>query len=466
MTRAFLVAPLSLLAVACAASESAPSPAWDAEVALPSAKNVSREPGVVEVELEARVALREVVPGKPTPLWTYDGGLPGPLIRARAGDRVIVHVRNSLPAPTTVHWHGVRLSAAMDGTPGHSQPEMQPGDTFTYDFVVPDAGLFWYHPHVDSAAQVGFGLYGPLLVDDPAEPPGLGDELVLVLSDLSVREDGSLTPPQSGGNLGTLFGREGDTLFVNGRTLPTVRVRAGTRLRLRLVNAAKARYFQLALSGHAFTRIGGDGGRLPAPIDSETLVLAPGERADAALVPTGAPGQVLTVRWVPFDRGYGTTFNRPDAPLFRIALTDAAPLATPPLPALGRAIEPLDTTNAIAVPLALTQTEVDGVVQMGINGVPSWKAAPVAAHVGDTQLLTIENTTDFAHPFHLHGFFFQQVDPPPAVIEWKDTISVPVHATTRVAVRYDDRPGNWMFHCHILDHADAGMMGVLSLSKP
>ena len=456
--------------LACSSGDSPPpAPPWDAELRLPEARNLSAEAGVVEVSLEATVALREVVAGALTPLWTYDGGLPGPLVRAKVGDRLVVHFRNSLPEPTTVHWHGVRLPAAMDGAPGHSQPPVEPGGQFTYEFVVPDAGLFWYHPHVDSAAQVGFGLYGPLLVEAPDEPPGLGEEVVLVLSDLSVRADGSIVPPTAGGNLGTIFGREGDTLLVNGRRVPTLRARAGQRLRLRLVNAAKARYFQLALAGHAFVRIGGDGGLASAPVELDTLVLAPGERADALLVPRGAPGETLTVRWTPYDRGYGTTFNRPDEPLFRVALEDAPAVTPPPLPLLGRSIEALDASAATPRSLSLTQAEVDGVVQMGIDGVPSWLAPPLAARVGDVEVVTVTNTTDFAHPFHLHGFFFQVLDDagsPRAPLEWKDTVSVPVRGAARLVVRYDDRPGDWMFHCHILDHADAGMMGVLALSRP
>src|SRR5204862_6010587 len=141
------------------------------------------DPRIVEVNLDARVADVEVG-GKHVEAWTYDGGVPGPLIRANVGDRMIVHFTNHLPTPTTVHWHGVRVPIEMDGVPGISQPEMKPGSTFTYDFMVRDAGLYWYHPHVMSAAQVGFGLYGALLVEDPADAIGVADELTLVLSDI------------------------------------------------------------------------------------------------------------------------------------------------------------------------------------------------------------------------------------------------------------------------------------------
>ena len=114
----------------------------------------------------------EVAPGTKVNAWTYDGHLPGPLIRAHVGDRIIVHFTNDLPQPTTIHWHGVRVPIEMDGVPDVSQPEVKHGESFTYDFVARDAGLFWYHPHVMSAAQVGFGLYGALLVEDPADGVG------------------------------------------------------------------------------------------------------------------------------------------------------------------------------------------------------------------------------------------------------------------------------------------------------
>jgi FtsP/CotA-like multicopper oxidase with cupredoxin domain len=159
---------------------------WDANLRLAEARDKNPDPRIVEIDLDARVAELEMVPGTRTPVWTYNGGLPGPLIRVRRGDRLIVHFSNKLPQPTTVHWHGVQVPIEMDGVPDVSQPPVEPGGTFTYDFIVPDAGLFWYHPHVMSAAQVGFGLYGALLVEDPNDAVGIEDELVLVLSDMAV----------------------------------------------------------------------------------------------------------------------------------------------------------------------------------------------------------------------------------------------------------------------------------------
>src|SRR5205085_10354151 len=141
------------------------------------------------------------------------GDFPGPMSRTRKGDRLIAHFTTHLPKPSTLHWHGLPIPIQMDGTPGPSQPEVLPGGTFTYDFVVPDAGLFWYHPHVMSSMQVGFGLYGALLVEEREDTVHVPDQLVMVLSDIAI-DDGKLEPADSGGVLGDLLGREGNHVLV------------------------------------------------------------------------------------------------------------------------------------------------------------------------------------------------------------------------------------------------------------
>src|SRR3954464_7545846 len=192
------------------AAPSLAPPGWDADIKLAEAPDTNPDPKIVEVNLTARVADVEVEPGKKVQAWTYNGSIPGPLIRAHVGDRVIVHFTNELPQPTTIHWHGVRVPIEMDGVPEVSQPEVPQGGSFTYDFVVRDAALYWYHPHVMSAAQVGFGLYGALLVEDPDEHVGVRDELVIVLSDIATDGHGHFEPPDSGGPAGMVFGREGN----------------------------------------------------------------------------------------------------------------------------------------------------------------------------------------------------------------------------------------------------------------
>jgi FtsP/CotA-like multicopper oxidase with cupredoxin domain len=450
---------------------------WDDGVRLPEARDRNPAAGVVEIDLQARVAALEVVPGRSSPAWTYDGGVPGPLIRARAGDRLLVHFTNLLPEETTIHWHGVRLPAEMDGVPDQPHPAVPQGGTFDYTFTVPDAGLFWYHPHVRAAAQVGDGLYGALLVEPSAaaaDRPGagagvdMGDDLVLVLSDMQVNDDGTLGDPEAGGDIGALFGREGNTVLVNGRVAPTVRARPGLRQRWRIVNAAKSRYFQLAVADHRFTRIGGDGGLIAAPLETDRLLVIPGERADVVVTFHGSPGTRLPVRWIAYDRGFGSTEFRPEENILYVELSPDEPVDEVPLPATLREVAPLDVAAVTTVrSIALTQATVDGRLVLGIDGVPSWEADPLHAHAGDTELWTVTNAMDWDHPFHFHGFFFQPLDPtslaPAGAPEWKDTLNVPRRQQIVFAIRYDDRPGMWMFHCHILDHADAGMMGMLHL---
>lgn len=463
--------PLLLLLVlfGCGGEPSAAShgqpDGWDDELAMAEAEDTNPDPRVVEVNLTAREAALEILPGTTTPMWTYDGKLPGPLIRAKVGDTLVVHFKNELPEPTTIHWHGLRIPVAMDGVPEHSQNVVPPGGSFDYSFTLPDAGLYWYHPHYDSAVQVGRGLYGAIVVEEPEEAE-LGDELVLVLSDLALNADGSLQDSSLSGDIGTLFGREGNVLLVNGRVAPTVRARSGKRQRWRIVNSAKSRYFQLGLEGHEFLRIGADGGLSEYPTWSSTAVLTPGERLDLLVVPHGKGGSTVPVRWVPYDRGYGSTEFRPEETIFSLTFADEpAPLEA--FPETARAMAPLDLSTATPVDIALTQdTAVDGKLVLGINHVPMERSEPLHGALGETQIWTVSTDMQWSHPFHLHGFFFQVLDEngqPRRPLEWKDTVDVPHHSSVKLAVRYDERPGMWMFHCHILDHADAGMMGMLHL---
>jgi len=456
----------------CGSETAAPEPGqpddWDADVRLPEAKDTNEDPAIVEIDLTAKVASIEIVPGKMTQVWTYDGGLPGPLIHAKRGDRLIVHFTNELPEATTIHWHGVRVPNEMDGVPDEPTPPVEPGASFDYDFTLPDAGLFWYHPHVDSAAQVGFGLYGALLVDDPEEPADLGDPLVLVLSDLSLDEEGKVTAPDTSGDLGSVFGREGNVILVNGKPKPELRPRAGRRERWRLVDAAKSRYFWLDLDGAAGLRIGGDGGLSSKPSPIDRILLGPGQRADVLVTPVASPNERRTIRWIPFDRGYGSADLRSPEDVISIRAPDLPAETSPAIPDTSRAIEAIDTSKAAPISLDLTMDQQGDAITLGINGVPYDESEPIMAMIGDTQVWTVTNKMPWAHPFHLHGFFFQVLEANGSKVddlEWTDTVHVGLDASVRFAVRFDERPGMWMFHCHILDHAELGMMGMVHLQE-
>ncbi len=468
--RAAACVALLLAARPGAAAESASlAPAnWDQGLRLAEAHDRNPDPKIVEIDLTARIADVEVGNNHSVRAWTYDGSLPGPLIRAHVGDRVIVHFTNDLPQPTTVHWHGVRVPIEMDGVPDVSQPEVKTGETFTYDFTVRDAGLYWYHPHVMSAAQVGFGLYGALLVEDPDDGVGIADQLTLVLSDIGFDSHGVLDSPDTGGSAGTVFGREGLYVLANGKILPTIRARSGAPQRWRIVNAARSRFFYLDLDGQTFTVIGSDGGLQERAETKDTLLVTPGERMDVIVSPTGPAGGTLTLQAALYNRGYGSVENRVPENVLTIAFSDDPPLPKQPLPDVHREIVPPSLAGATHVDMVLTLPPLaaTGKSEFQVNGAPFWKARPFLAKVGETQIWTVKNDTKWAHPIHLHGFFFLPLDEhlqPIRPMAWKDTLDVPMEGTIRFVVVFDERPGMWMFHCHILDHADGGLMGHVHL---
>ncbi len=457
-----------------AAQDSLQADGWDDGIRMPEAPDLNPDPRIVEVELEARVEPFEVEPGLVVEAWTYNGMIPGPLIRVNVGDRLIIHFTNSLPDPSTIHYHGLRIPIFMDGVPGYSQDPVLPGESFTYDFIVPDAGTFWYHPHVMSAMQVGYGLYGAFLSEAPAEQQTVGvvDELVILLSDIAVTEQGELEDPNSGGSAGMAFGREGNHVLVNGRKTPLLMARSGAPQRWRIINAAKSRYYKLDLGEeYTFTRIGSDGGLLEYPVEEDFLVLGVGERADVIITPRGEPGDELMLRSQLHDRGYGSTELRTVQDLIGMTISDQPEYVGAPLPEVSREIVPFSTEGAImrGMQLTLEQDMVTKRFEYGFDGVPYWETRPILASLGDTQIWTIENTTPWSHPLHLHGFFFMVLDEnyePLRPYEWKDTVDIPFEETRRLLVRFDERPGTWLFHCHILDHAAGGLLTAVHLELP
>jgi FtsP/CotA-like multicopper oxidase with cupredoxin domain len=431
---------------------------------LPEAPDRDPSPNVVAVELTAAAEDVEILPRQASRLAAYSSRLPGPLIRAKRGDRLKIHFENRLTAETTVHFHGIRVPNAMDGVPDMTQPPVRSGGTFDYEFDLEDAGLYWYHPHCDTVLQMGSGLYGAILVDEPNEPAELGDETVLVLSDVSLDAVGNPLPVSSGAAVVT--GSEGNVVLVNGRVYPTLDVGYGRRQRFRILNAARARYFRLGIAGHRFLKIGADGGMIEAPVSVDHPVLAPGERMDLVLEPLGDEASSVDLVALPISRGLPLPESAEVSLMkLRVVASELPPSA--PLPTISRAIAAFDTTAAEEVPLALTMNETgDGSWTMGIQDATGSEAM-VHARVGSTQVLSVENVSPYAHPFHLHGFFFQPLDEAGNAIhpiELRDTIDVPPVGRVKFAVSYDDRPGMWMFHCHILDHAETGMMGMLHLA--
>jgi FtsP/CotA-like multicopper oxidase with cupredoxin domain len=462
LQRVTLVVCLFLAAPAFAQSF-APT-GWADGLKLGEVADRNPDPTIVEIDLVAKLADVEVAPGKVVHAWTYNGGIPGPLVKTRVGDRLIVHFKNELAQPTTVHWHGVRVPIEMDGVPGISQPEVKTGESFTYDFVVRDAGLYWYHPHVMSAAQVGFGLYGALLVEDPDDGVGVEDQLTLVLSDIGFDAKGKLEPADSGGSAGMVFGREGDYVLVNGRHRPVLKARSGAPQRWRIVNAAKSRFFYLDLDGQEFTVIGSDGGMQERPVKTDILLVTAGERVDVIVTPKGKAGTPVPLRAMLYNRGYGSVEYRSVEEVLTIEFARDAPIAAKPV-TTARALAAPSTEGATPVDVVLTLPPMqNNKSEFRVNGAPFWKAKPLAAKLGEKQIWIVKNDSDWDHPFHLHGFFFHVLDEKGEAVRplaLKDTVNVPMKSTVRILIDFNERPGEWMFHCHILDHAEGGLMGTV-----
>ncbi|GLC25174.1 multicopper oxidase family protein [Roseisolibacter agri] len=426
---------------------------------------------VVELTLTAAPARLELRAGTPSDVFAYNGQVPGPTLELREGDSVVVHFRNQLPEPSTIHWHGLHLPFAHDGSPFHPVP---PGGRHDYVFTIKPgaAGTYWYHPHPHhrTGHQVAKGLYGAIVVRAPDDPlPASLRERVLLLSDNRFTADGEIDFPAKGtpaARVDAENGREGDVLFVSGAVLPTFAIRSGEVQRWRVINASAARVYRLELEGHTLLRIGTDGGLFERPVEAREVLLGVGERAELLVRATGEPGTRALLRALPYDRYIPQT--RPvdwNVPRTLAALqygpeppvTLASSVA---LPTVLRRVPALDTTRVTARrTMVLTQHLINGRSM-------DPRRVDVSARRGATEIWEVENLVGMDHPFHLHGFQFQVLsrngvpEPFPA---WKDVVNVPRHESVRFVVRYDDYAGKWMFHCHILDHEDHGMMGVLEV---
>jgi len=448
-------------------------PAWRTAAELkhpPLLKNASTLPGTVEVTITAAATRLTLKPGVTTEVLAYNGTSPGPTLELTEGDRVIVHFRNDLPEPTTVHWHGIHLPASQDGSPFDPVPA---GGRRDYVFTIQrgTAGTYWYHPHLHhrTGYQIAKGLFGAIVVRAPDDPlPKSITERLLILADNRFQPDGSIDLPDPSsmpGRIDEENGREGDVLFVNGQLKPTLTIRAGEVQRWRIINASAARVYRLAIPGQTFLHVGSDGGLFEKPIEVSELTLANSERVEILVRGTGAPGSRKTLQTLAYDRYIPQT--RPKdwnqaRDLLTLQVSSEAPLAAVTIPTTLRPIPPLDTSRA-------TARRVVSFSQGMINNQHfDFKRVDITTKLGATEIWKVENLVGMDHPFHLHGFQFQVIErngQPEPYRSWKDAVNVRRQETVRLVVRFDDFPGKWMFHCHILNHEDQGMMGILEVKR-
>ena len=452
------------------------SPADGASAAIPSSA------GGAMTELRAAPGTAQLLapPAGSTDVWGYDGSVPGPTIRVKAGERVQRRLVNDLPQPTAVHWHGIRIDNAMDGAAGMTQNPVAPGGTFDYDFVAPDAGTYWYHSHDRSWEQAARGLHGPLIIEEPEPWKGADREIVLHLDDWRLEPNGAFDEA----SLGQLMdwshgGRIGNALTVNGSTTPDLPVRAGERIRLRLINAANARVMALNFAGMRPRVVALDGHPVvPRPAqDGAYVLLAPAQRADVVVDMTAEPGdRVPLLSWVDDgERDWAEVAAFAYGP--EAALT-ARPSEVAALPDTMR--HDLDLEGAQRVRLDMSggamgsmtklvvagkEREFEELVGLkkvwGFNGVGGDMDEPLfRVERGRTVRLQIRNGTRWAHAMHVHGHHFQVLarngerDPN---ADWRDTVLNDPMETLDLAFDATN-PGRWLMHCHMLEHQAGGMI--------
>jgi len=422
--------------------------------------------------------------GPKTDVWAYGSKVPGPEIRARQGDFLRVKFENGLPQDSTVHWHGIRLPNAMDGVPNLTQKPVKPGESFLYEFRLPDAGTYWYHPHVKSSEQVGRGLYGPLIIEEPA-PPQVDRDVTWVLDDWRLDELGAIHDSFSSMGDMSHGGRLGNVATLNGVNSDKFSVRAGERLRLRLINSANARGFALNFTGHNPTVIALDGHPVVpySPVNGR-VELGAGQRADLIIDMAGKPGEVFAVDDDYFSRQpyrfldivYDATAPLRDSPLNAPVDLPANPL--PKLMADQAKIMDLRISGGAMGQMRSARfrgevMDIRDLVDQGkvwsINGEvfdPNGTSPMFTLRKGTTQRLRFSNDTSWSHPMHLHGHAFKIVARDGIKAEreiWTDTILLaPDEQVETLFVA--DNPGDWLLHCHILEHHEAGMASVVRIT--
>lgn len=417
------------------------------------------DPLIFEANLVAAPHRKTLDDGTNLEMWLYNGQFPGPLVDVRVGQRVIIHFRNELELPTTIHWHGLRISSEMDGNPRIQDP-VEPGGTFTYDFVVPEAGTFWYHPHIKANEQVERGLYAPFIVREAAEV--VWDvERAFIVDDMLL----------SGGDFALflashseeMHGRHGNVLVTNGHVEPgTGEATQGQVERWRFINPANARTMRLRISGAEFRVIGTDGGGVSEAYTTPSVLISPGQRYD---VEVRYPDAGLVVLESLVEVLVGDFIQVEPITLF------TATVSASELPVPEWRFQPRDLPRARRsdrrVTLELDARNGPNGLEWLINGASHAHEPLFTFKKGDIVDFTISNLAGPEHPFHLHGQFFEifpgdtpETDQPGL----KDVVLVPGLSDLRVRA-YLDNPGEWMMHCHILEHAELGMMATFLVEE-
>lgn len=451
--------------------------------------------------------VKKTINGRELKMLAYNGTVPGPTIKVHQGSTITVNLTNETDVATTIHSHGVRMDSKFDGVPGMSQDPVQPGQKFAYTLTFPDAGVFWYHPHIREDYAQPLGLYGNFLVTprDENQWPPVNQEIPLIISDILLDGQGNVVPFYTNMVTHALMGRFGNTMLINGQTRYALNATAGETIRFYLTNAATTRVLNIAIPNTRMKLVGGDNGRVEKEAIVESVILAPSERA------------VIDV-WFDQPGSYQLTHRTPQKTYELGAVTVAGQA---PVPSSAAAFDALRTDAALSAyrqhmdrmadkELILTMEgggmmmQPEGGMHMMPDGtmmpnammsadpiewedhMPVMNANATAESVrwriadaktgqinddiqwnfkkGDLVKIMIFNNPQgmhpMQHPIHFHGQRFLVLKTngvPNDNLVWKDTVLV--KTGERVEILLDaSNPGMWMAHCHIAEHMESGMM--------
>ena len=412
-----------------------------------------------------------------TYLLTYNGQVPAPRLEANPGDRVKIHFTNNLSQPTNIHYHGLHIP--ITGNADNVFLQIEPEEQLTYEFTIPQnhpAGTFWYHPHLHGlvAEQLFGGLAGLFIVrgelDEIPEIKAAQEEF-LVLQDFALDDDGRL---MDSSHMSLMSGREGDIIAVNGKVNPDLTLPAGKLLRLRILNASPSRFYKLALEEGSFYQIATDGGALSETVEVEELLLTPGQRAEVLVQSKPESGRYRLLN-LPYDRGgmgmMGGMMGRgvmggSDTPMALATINYEATVESPVPTRLAN-------ISTLPEPKTVRRFELNHGMSPAVGMAFLINGQPYKSDRTDTkvQLDTVEdwelvNTGVMDHPFHVHGNAFQVISrdgQPEPLAAWRDTVLVKRGETVRIRMPFNDFAGKTVYHCHVLDHEDLGMMGNLMI---
>lgn len=413
---------------------------------------------IKEFDLVASKSQWGIVPPYQTEVWAYNKKVPGPVFRIKLGDTIKVRFTNKLSESTTIHWHGIRVPNAMDGVPGVTQQPIKSGESFVYQFTPKDAGTFWFHPHVNTAEQVERGLHGVLIVEDPDEPQ-YSQDLVMVLDDWRLDRNWKINDRFVTRHDLAHDGRWGNIRTVNGQLQPVFDVKTGERIRIRMINVANGRVFSPQFPDLSPHVIAVDGMLTGGPFPLKRFFLAPGNRMDLDLViPKTSVESTLEIV---------DSFSRKTVPIAFLRVESGETVETPHFN-LPQAAHFPEWSEAINAPVS-HEYDLDAKrggpygISWTIND-SAWPEGKVhELEFGRFNRLRFTNKSSRLHPMHLHGQFFKLIARDGIEVTenfWRDTILVGPKESVDIGLVPLDK-GLWASHCHILEHAEAGMMSTV-----